>query len=158
MTKSAKSKSGAYYKKYRNVAPGTNVEIEPKKNEPFRLLYSRVSYIRRALKLDGIIASVNADYEKGKVSLLVKQNPYYKEPEPANPQVKTPPAANMPPHGIGRIEFHRRTIDEDAADFFRDAVLAILPMEDAPKAFEKAKQATELFRRHLGEQLKPLNA
>lgn len=152
MTKFAKKQHSKYFQQFKNVPPGTKVKLEKKGDEPFHVRYSRAGYVRKALTNDGFTCGVTSDYTAEAVYIHVIVNPHYKAPELTNPQVKEPP------RGIGRIEFHRRTIDEDAADFFRDAVLAVLPMEDAPKAFEKAKQATELFRRHLGEQLKPLNA
>lgn len=41
--------------------------------------------------------------------------------------------------------------EQDARDFFALAFAHSLALEDAPKAYEKAKQATELFRRHIAE-------
>lgn len=137
------------WKSFRSVRPGELVEFLPKPGEGQLHTYYRAGSMGKSLRKNGFAATVRTPSgHDGKVFIQVKSNPYYREkPAVAAPQpvVDVPKAVAVPTAAPCRITRQ----EQEARDFFASAFSICLTFEDAAAAYEKAKQATELFRRHI---------
>lgn len=135
------------WKSFRSVRPGELVEFLAKPGEGQLHTYYRAGSMGKSLRKNGFAATVRSPSgHDGKVYIQIKGNPWYREK--AVPKVESPAkAVALPTATPCRITRQ----EQEARDFFAAAFTQALTFEDVPTAYEKAKQATELFRRHIAE-------
>ena len=132
------------FTKYIHLAPGEAAIFERKPNENDMRYNYRAWSLRATLKKHGMEVKLHTSTELGgpvKIECLSNKN--YK-PKPVPPTATPAKATAVPAPG------YRITREEqDARDFFAQAFACTLAFESAEAAYTKAKQATELFRRHI---------
>ena len=132
------------FTKYIHLAPGEAAIFERKPNENDMRYNYRAWSLRTTLKNHGMEVKLRTPAEAGgpiKIECLSNKN--YK-PKPVPPTATPAKATAVPAPGC-RITRE----EQDARDFFAQSFVSILALESAEAAYAKAKQATELFRRHI---------
>lgn len=133
------------FTKYIHLAPGETAIFERKPNENDMRYNYRAWSLRTTLKKRGMEVKLHTSAELGgptKIECLSNKN-YKLKPVP--PLTATPAKATAVPAPACRITRE----EQDARDFFAQSFVSILALESAEAAYAKAKQATELFRRHI---------